>query len=105
MAAVSCELQAGYVLVVAAQDDQEVPRGDLGRAGHKQVRAGNGVHQRENLPRYMEKGVMTTAPREGMGENDKAGEGAGPFRSSWTQDQTRVFLMVIVTEGSHSLLG
>lgn len=36
--AVPCELQAGDVLVVAAQDDQEVPCGDLGKAGHMWVR-------------------------------------------------------------------
>lgn len=43
VAAVPCELQAGDVLVVAAQDDQEVPCGDLGKAGHTQVRAGRRV--------------------------------------------------------------
>lgn len=43
VAAVPCELQAGDVLVVAAQDDQEVPCGDLGKAGHTQVRAGHRV--------------------------------------------------------------
>lgn len=39
VAAVPCELQAGDVLVVAAQDDQEVPCGHLGKAGRTQIRA------------------------------------------------------------------
>lgn len=29
VAAVTCELQARHILVVTAEDDQEVPRGDL----------------------------------------------------------------------------
>lgn len=50
VAAVSCELQAGDVLIVTAQDDKEVSRGDLGKGTHW-IRAGNGPqHLAPQLP-------------------------------------------------------
>lgn len=49
-----------------------------------------GVHGREGLLMHREKDGVTTAPREGMDESVKTGERAGPFRSSWIQDQQQV---------------
>lgn len=64
VAAVPCEPQAGDILVVAVQDDQEIPCGDLGIGGH--TRSGQEMKLRAWTPSCQVteeyKPALSTAP-------------------------------------------
>lgn len=70
---------------MAAQDDQEVPRGDLGMGAHTGRGGNRGTAPSPRRPAHRGAprgaGVCGTAPRKGVGQGDKAGEGTAGHRT------------------------